>query len=350
MRSLFACSPGRAICLAALVLMAACGGREALAAKRVFEMNVEDTRIALVEKQQFHAFAFAGQVPGPLFYVDEGDELEVTVNNLTALPHTIHWHGMFQRGTWKMDGVPDVTQQGIPPGDSFTYKFVAEPSGTFWYHCHVNVNEHVAMRGMFGPFIVRPKKPVAIEKKVTKDFVLMLSDWASKWADKPGFGGVPGDVYDYFTINGRAFPESEPLRIHKGDVVRLRLIGAGEYTHSIHIHGHSFQIAFKDGFPLPSPIMADTVAVGPGERYDLILTADNPGRWMVHDHVDSHTMNGERPMGGVMAVIEYTDIKSDDAWYPWNKRTPKPDFYYQDSLQKGPGVYTNDTFKGQAIQ
>jgi hypothetical protein len=92
------------------------------------------------------------------------------------------------------------------------------------------------------------------------------------------------------------------------------------------------------------------VAVGPGERYDLILTADNPGRWMVHDHVDSHTMNGERPMGGIMAVIEYTEIKSDDAWYPWNKRTPKPDFYYQDSLRKGPGIYTNDTFKGQAIQ
>jgi hypothetical protein len=55
-------------------------------------------------------------------------------------------------------------------------------------------------------------------------------------------------------------------------------------------------------------------------------------------------------MGGIMAVLEYTDIKSDDSWYPWNKRTPKPNFYYQDSLQKGPGIYTNDTFKGQAIQ
>jgi FtsP/CotA-like multicopper oxidase with cupredoxin domain len=331
-------------------LWAMSASTEANAAKRVFEMNIEDTRITLVEKQQFHTFAFAGQVPGPLFYVDEGDELEVTVNNLTALPHTIHWHGMFQRGTWQMDGVPDVTQPGIQPGDSFTYRFTAEPSGTFWYHCHVNVNEHVSMRGMYGPLIVRPKKPVAIEKKVTKDFVLMLSDWASKWADKPGFGGVPGDVFDYFTINGRSYPESEPIRIQKGDVVRLRIVGAGDLAHSIHIHGHTFQIAFKDGFPLANPIMADTVHVAPGERYDLILTADNPGRWMVHDHVDSHTMNGERPMGGIMTVIEYTEIKSDDAWYPWNKRQPKPDFYYQDSLHKGPGTYTNDAFKGQAVQ
>lgn len=343
-------SAWRAWMLAAASVLLGGLSSDAFAEKRVFEMNIEDTRIVLVDKQQFHTFAYAGQVPGPLFYVDEGDDIEVTVNNLTALPHTIHWHGLLQRGTWQMDGVPDVTQEGIAPGDSFTYKFKAEPSGTMWYHCHVNVNEHVVLRGMFGPFIIRPKKPTALEKKVTKDFVLMLSDWASQWADKPGFGGVPGDVFDYFTINGKAYPDSEPIRVQKGDVVRLRLFGAGDLVHSIHIHGHTLQIAFKDGYPLPVPQKVDTVLIGPGERYDLIFEADNPGRWMVHDHVDSHTMNGDRPHGGLMTVIEYQEIKSNDAWYPWNKRTPKPNFYYEDSLRKGPGIYTNDTFKGQAVQ
>jgi len=339
-----------ALALAAVVATALALATEAHAAKREFEMNIEDTRITLVEKQQFHTFAFAGQVPGPLFHVDEGDDLEVKVNNLTALPHTIHWHGMLQRGTWQMDGVPDVTQEGIKPGDSFTYRFKAEPSGTMWYHCHVNVNEHVALRGMWGPFIVKPKKPTALEKRVTRDFVLMLSDWDSKWADKPGFGGLPGDRFDYFTINGRAFPDTEPLRIQQGDVVRIRLIGAGDLVHSIHIHGHAFKIAFKDGFPLANPIVGDTVLIGPGERYDLILEADNPGRWMVHDHVDSHTMNGDRPHGGLMTVIEYAEVKRNDAFYPWNKRVPKPNFYYEESLKKGPGIYTNDSFKGQAVQ
>ena len=75
------------------------------------------------------------------------------------MPHTIHWHGLYQRGTWKNDVVPDVTQPAIPPGETFTYRFKAEPSGTMWYHCHVNVNEHVAMRGMWGPFIIDPKDP-----------------------------------------------------------------------------------------------------------------------------------------------------------------------------------------------
>lgn len=317
-------------------------------ARRVFEMNIEDTEIKIVEKQGFHTFAFAGQVPGPLIYVDEGDNLEITVNNLTALPHTIHWHGMLQRGTWNMDGVPNVTMEAIKPGDSFTFKFRAEPSGTMWYHCHVNVNEHVALRGMWGPFIIRPRHPVEIEKKVSKEFILMLSDWDSKWAQKPGFGGIPGDRYDFFTINAKSFPETEPIRVQKGDVVRIRLIGSGDLVHSIHIHGHTFNIAFKDGYPLPAPIKADTVLIGPGERYDLIFEADNPGRWMVHDHVDTHTTNGDRPDGGIMTVIEYAEVQKDDAWYVWSKRQPKPDFYYEDSLKKGPGFYVNETFKGQA--
>lgn len=322
----------------------------AWAEKRSFEMSIEDTKITLVDKQDFHTFAFNGQVPAPLIHVKEGDEVTVNVNNLTTLPHTIHWHGVLQKGTWKMDGVPDTTQAAIAPGETFTYKWIAEPSGTLWYHCHVNVNEHAAMRGMFGPLIVDPKTPTDIEKKVTKDYILMLSDWASKWAFKPGYGGVPGDVWDYFTINGKAFPDSQPLRIKEGDVVRIRLIGAGEFTHSIHIHGHVFLVAFKDGRPLPNPYEADTIAVSPGERYDVILTADNPGRWMVHDHVDSHTMNGDKPMGGMMTVIEYDGISRDDAFYTWKDKKFVPDFYYEESLKKPAGGHDVDAHRGQAIQ
>src|SRR6185437_7865992 len=117
-------------------------------AVHTFAMTIEDTILTLVDKQTFHTFSFNGQTPGPLIHVREGDRVEISVENQTTLPHTIHWHGLLQKNNWMLDGVPDVTQMAIAPGDTFTYRYVAEPSGTMWYHCHVNVNEHVAMRGM----------------------------------------------------------------------------------------------------------------------------------------------------------------------------------------------------------
>ena len=319
----------------------------AIAETRRFSLTIEDTNLTLVDKQTFHTFSFNGQTPGPLMHVVEGDDLEISVENQTTLPHTIHWHGLFQRGTWMNDGVPDTTQPAIAPGETFTYRFKAEPSGTMWYHCHVNVNEHVAMRGMWGPLIIDPKNPPPTEKEVTKDYIMMFSSWVSNWAKKPGQGGIPGDEPDFFTVNGKAFPDTQPLRIKKGDVVRIRLIGAGDEMHSIHIHGHDFEVYAKDGRPLPNPFLADTILFGPGERYDLILRADNPGIWMVHDHIDRHTVNGKSPMGGIMTTIEYEEVNAkDQPFYSWKSKKFVPDFYYEESLKKPPGMYESPAVKG----
>src|SRR3546814_10488774 len=111
---------------------------------------------------------------------------------------------------------------------------------------------------------------------------MRISDWSSDVCSSD-LGGVPGDVFDYFTINGKSFPETQPIRVKEGDVIRLRMFGAGGGFHSIHIHGHVFQIVFKDGHELPAPINADTVLVGPGERYDIVIRCDNTGRWMIQD-------------------------------------------------------------------
>merc|ERR1712000_488237 len=51
-----------------------------------------------------------GQQPGPLIDVDEGDDLDIFVQNDLDVETTIHWHGLLQRGTPDMDGVPGVTQ------------------------------------------------------------------------------------------------------------------------------------------------------------------------------------------------------------------------------------------------
>lgn len=333
------------------VLTALVGAGVAQAAEHEFEMTIDDVTIDVVDGLKYHSFAFNGQVPGPLIHVKEGDDLSITVTNLTALPHTVHWHGMYQRETWKMDGVPAITQKPIEPGESFTYKFKADPSGSMWYHCHVNVNEHVAIRGMWGPFIVDPKEPTELEKRVTKEFVMMMNTYDSNYADKPGFGGMPTEEGDmnYFAMNGRSFPNTQPMRIEEGDVVRVRLFGAGAGIHAMHTHGHTFWVTHKDGFPLPEPYRADTVLYGPGERYDLIFEADNPGRFIFHDHMDTHVTNNGKYPGGVVTVMEYAGIPVDD-WYAWKGIDFDPNYFYTESLKKPHGMHNHDGFKGTPVE
>lgn len=314
---------------------------------RQFELTIEEVELEIAPGFKAKVWAYNGQVPGPLLHVNEGDEVEVTVYNLTTLNHTIHWHGVYQTNTWRSDGVPDVTQLAIDPGESFTYRFVAEKVGTLWYHCHVNVSEHVGLRGMWGPLIVAPKKPTALEKKVTKDAILMFSGWNSEVADRYGEGGHPGEVINYFSINGKSFPMTQPLRVKKGDVLRMRLIAA-TIPVAFHLHGHDMLVTHKDGLPIKNPYPADVVSLAPGERYDVIVEMNNPGRWMTHDHIEHHTTNNGKEHGGSMLVVEYEEIEHDD-WYHGQHGEYDADFYMIESMQQGPGLYDQPGHRGRDL-
>jgi FtsP/CotA-like multicopper oxidase with cupredoxin domain len=331
--------------LAALAGAAAC--LAAHAEKREFDMTIDEVSINVAPGFRTNVFAFNGQVPGPLMHVLEGDEVTVNVTNNTTLPHSIHWHGVNQTGTWQSDGVPDVTQKAIQPGETYTYHWLADRPGSLWYHCHVNVWEHVAIRGMWGPLIVDPKNPGALEKSVTKDVVMMMSTWESPFAGTYGKGGAPGDVADYFTVNAKSFPLSQPIRVRKGDVLRVRMWGAGDELHELHLHGHDQLFTHKDGYALPQPHYVDTVPVGPGERYDTIVKMNNPGRFIFHDHVDRH-LNMGGMLGGPITVIEYEGLPA-DSWYAWANKEYDPDFFYSESMKKGYGLFGNPNFVGSPV-
>src|SRR5262249_14528880 len=84
-------------------------------------------------------WGYNGQVPGPRIRVKEGETLRVRVVNELGVPTSVHWHGMHQPGTWRMDGVDRVSAPPIAAGSEFTYEFRATPAGTHWYHSHVGV-------------------------------------------------------------------------------------------------------------------------------------------------------------------------------------------------------------------
>jgi FtsP/CotA-like multicopper oxidase with cupredoxin domain len=318
------------------------------AAQRDFSMTIDEVAINVAPGFSTKVFAFNGQVPGPLIHVMEGDDVTVHVTNNTTLPHTIHWHGVNQTGTWQSDGVPGVTQKAIEPGDTYTYHWIADRPGSLWYHCHVNVWEHVAIRGMWGPLIVDPKNPSALEKTVTKDVIMMMNTWESTYGDLYGKGGAPADVADFFSVNAKSFPLSQPIRVKKGDVLRIRMYGAGDEVHEMHLHGHDQLFTFKDGYALPNPYFVDTVPVGPGERYDTIVQMNNPGRFIFHDHVDRH-LNMGGMLGGPITVIEYDGVPV-DSWYAWKDKVFDPDFFYSESMKKGYGLFNNALFQGHSIE
>jgi FtsP/CotA-like multicopper oxidase with cupredoxin domain len=69
--------------------------------------------------------------------VCEGDRIVVDVDNrMQGIELSIHWHGLWQRGTQYYDGVAMLTQCPISEGQTFRYQFNADNPGTHFYHAH----------------------------------------------------------------------------------------------------------------------------------------------------------------------------------------------------------------------
>lgn len=299
-------------------------------------------------------------VPGPTIRVQEGDTVRVRFHNLHTMAHTVHWHGLHV--PWTMDGVPYVSQDPVASGGTFTYEFVAGPAGTHLYHCHVDAKHHTDM-GMYGLIIVEPRPEDREAKEVPHDReqAIVLDEWdtdhihsvegAGSGADPSSTGNPLHTVdtaeqqardagnrppnptqedagastnplqeqrswypatypayeptYDAYLMNGKAFPLTEPLRIAEGERLKVRLANIGAQPHALHMHGHSFHVTHKDGYLLPQAYRADTLMIGPGERYDILVDGVNPGIWLFHDHAGEGATSDHVSPGGMMTLLVY---------------------------------------------
>ena len=120
-----------------------------------------------------------------------------------------------------------------------------------------------------------------------------------------GMMGGTGPAYDTFTINGKAYPATEPLAVKEGDRVHLRLINtSNNQTFVIGLVGHRLQVTHTDGNPLQGPVEVDAVPIAPAERYDVTFTADNPGRWPLY------ALDPQHSSGGLKTVFVYKGFES----------------------------------------
>ncbi|MCH9046525.1 MAG: multicopper oxidase domain-containing protein [SAR324 cluster bacterium] len=301
----------------------------------------------------FWVFAPAGRgmvsparAPSPTIRVEEGDRVRITLENTHYFPHTIHLHGTIHPNA--MDGVPDITQPAVKPGEAFTYEFIARNPGTHFYHCHVQPDVHVLM-GLVGMLIIEPNRPdnhfrhlipgagriadlaKATMERYEKEYSLVYMEIDDRLHRIPTVYKDPREIekrmhrdYDsarrkpnIFMLNGRSFPftlRDTPIEVASGERVRLRVLNAGARTIRLHTHGHHPTLTHLDGYPVPEGMRytRDVFTIGPAQRVDLELKtgkdeyyASGPGVWLMHDHTERATTNNGISPGGDITTIVY---------------------------------------------
>jgi manganese oxidase len=274
---------------------------------KVFDLETSVIEWTILHDQPVLAYAFNHQVPGPRIRVTEGDRVRINVTNHLPESTTVHWHGLVVPNA--MDGPAHITQEPIAPGQTFTYEFVTEQRGTYFYHTHDHIDRQQAL-GLYGALIIDPREPSDYPYEYDQELVIQLQELLERegysWPSMPMEGGLP----NYFTINGKAYPETETVRLRVGETLLVRFIGTNSgFIHPMHIHGGPFRIVETDGNPVPpeGQWVKDTVNVSPGERYDVLWEAREPGKWLLHCHISHHTTNNNVETeggGGLMLILE----------------------------------------------
>nr|WP_294899589.1 multicopper oxidase domain-containing protein [uncultured Pedobacter sp.] len=265
-----------------------------------YDLYVADTTVTYGGKSK-RAIAVNGQIPMPTLTFTEGDTALIYVHNNLKEETSLHWHGLFLPNRY--DGVPNMTQMPIKPGETHEYKFPLIQHGTHWYHSHSGLQEQI---GLYGSFIINARKEWDIPT-----IPIVLSDWtnmnpkevdrslhaATDWfaiqkgttqsyaeAIKTGHFktkvnnewkrmnamDVSDVYYDAFLINGKN--QNEQPQYKSGEKVRLRIAnGSASSYFWLKYAGGKITVVATDGNDV-EPVEVDRLIIGVSEIYDVVVT------------------------------------------------------------------------------
>lgn len=290
-------------------------------------LTARKTRVQLAPEgyPQTEVWSYGGTLPGRTIRVKQGERVTRRLVNELDVSTSIHWHGI--RIDNAMDGVAGLTQDAVPPGQSFDYDFLAPDAGTYWYHAHTNSMEQVA-RGLSGPLIVEE----ADAPDVDADEVLMLDDWlidpdSGQFYDdfdQPMALSHAGRMGNLIGTNGQYQLE---LPVASGARLRLRLINsANARIFVLRLQGLTGWTVALDGMPLdtPEPVMGELI-LAPAQRVDLIVDVTAPegeaAALLRLDDDDQWRGQIAFPVSGTRSGIE----RDRPAALPPNPNTAQPD-------------------------
>jgi FtsP/CotA-like multicopper oxidase with cupredoxin domain len=93
--------------------------------------------------------------------------------------------------------------------------------------------------------------------------------------------------FDYWTINGKSYPETDTPVLQEGKRYRLVMHNKSADDHPIHLHRHTFEVTSLDGKPM-SGLRKDVVVVPANSTAEVDFVAANRGATLFHCHQQSH--------------------------------------------------------------
>jgi FtsP/CotA-like multicopper oxidase with cupredoxin domain len=172
--------------------------------------------------------------------------------------------------------VNGVTECPIPPGTSRLYSFRATQYGTTWYHSHFSYQYG---NGLVGT--IQINGPASANYDIDLG-PYPLTDWYHQTADieylkSESKGPPPSDNVLFngtnIQVNGTGGAYSK-VKLTPGKKHRLRLINTSvENMFTVSLSGHNFTVIATDFVPV-KPIVKDRIFLGVGQRYDVIIDAD----------------------------------------------------------------------------
>jgi FtsP/CotA-like multicopper oxidase with cupredoxin domain len=226
---------------------------------RRFTLVAQKTMVKLGTGETIDALTYNGQAPGPELRVRLGDLVEVTLQNRDVSDGvTIHWHGIILPNA--EDGVPGATQDAVMPGETYTYRFRAIETGTYWYHSHQHSLDQVR-KGLFGAIIVEPQEPAGAG---VSEQLVVVHGWPVT-TPTPHFVGAIGTAL------------TERRIIPAGARVHMRMINTDTDAREFNLTGAPFQVTAIDGIDVhePGTLERAVMLLAAGGRYDVQFTMPN---------------------------------------------------------------------------
>jgi nitrite reductase (NO-forming) len=261
--------------------------------RRTFRVSELDREVAPGVRQRL--WTYNGSAPGPVLHGRVGDRFVITLVNDATMGHSIDFHA----GTL----APDRPMRTIAPGESLTYRFTADRSGIWLYHCaSMPMSAHIA-NGLFGAVVIDPPNLPTVDRS----YVLLQSELYLG----PQDGSVDVDKLraerpDAVVFNGYANQyDHRPLPAKVGERVRIWVLDAGpNRPTAFHVVGGPFDTVFAEGSYLLRRDNAEhggsqVLSLGPAQGGFVELSFPEPGHYSFISHV---MVDAERGAHGVIEV------------------------------------------------